>query len=274
MLRLKLNHVSKRGHWCHEATMRFGNALFWKKIFIYNLNQNLSDRPIFFNLHSILDQVWCLCFGFEISVRFLNHVCVERCQWYQKFYKLMGNITIIICSKYTYHHFMGCLHTMENEIPTFPCLWCLVEACYFFLRFCMSIAFLDNLCFSWYLCHHNRISSQPYNCCQRNGNSSLQFLVASLMSLTASLMTTCRMQQCFNVMCISCNYEVFSVPVLFLYTVWNKTNYCNSYQLFWASVLEWTFWSQDPIFTANSILWSKFWYKLSRLNRWVSARKM
>ena len=142
--------------------MRFGNALFWKKIFIYNLNQNLSDRPIFFNLHSILDQVWCLCFGFEISVRFLNHVCVERCQWYKKFYKLMGNITIIICSKYTYHRSMGCLHTVENEIPTFPCWWCLVSACYFFLRFCVSITFLYNLYFSWYSHHHNRISSQPY----------------------------------------------------------------------------------------------------------------
>ena len=51
------------------------------------------------------------------------------------------------------------------------------------------------------------------------------FLVASLMSLTASLVTTSRMQQCLNVMCISWIYKVFSLPVSLLYSVENKTYY-------------------------------------------------
>ena len=50
-------------------------------------------------------------------------------------------------------------------------------------------------------------------------------VVASLMSLTASLVTTSIMQRCFNVMCISCIYKVFSVPVSLLYSVGNKTCY-------------------------------------------------
>ena len=49
--------------------------------------------------------------------------------------------------------------------------------------------------------------------------------LASLMSLTASLVTISRMQQCFNVMCISCIYKVFSVPVSLLYSVGIKIYY-------------------------------------------------
>ena len=49
------------------------------------------------------------------------------------------------------------------------------------------------------------------------------FLVASLMSLMASLVTNNRMQQCFNAMCISFIYKVFSDPVKLLYSVGNKT---------------------------------------------------
>ena len=51
------------------------------------------------------------------------------------------------------------------------------------------------------------------------------FLVVSLMSLTASLMTTSRMQQCFNVMWILVFTKCFSIPVSLLYSVGNKTNY-------------------------------------------------
>ena len=43
------------------------------------------------------------------------------------------------------------------------------------------------------------------------------------MSLTASLMTTTKMQQCFNVMFISCIYKVFFVPVSLLYSIGIKT---------------------------------------------------
>ena len=50
-------------------------------------------------------------------------------------------------------------------------------------------------------------------------------LVASLMSLTASLVTTSSMQQYINVMCISCIYKVFAVPVSLLYFVGNETYY-------------------------------------------------
>ena len=74
-------------------------------------------------------------------------------------------------------------------------------------------------------------------------------LVASLMSLTASLVTTSRMQQCFNVMCVSCVYKVFSVPVSLLYSVENKTYYyyyyyycccccCCYYYYIWSSLWE------------------------------------
>ena len=45
------------------------------------------------------------------------------------------------------------------------------------------------------------------------------------MSLTASLVTTSEMQQCFNVMCISSIYKMFSVSVSLLYSVGNNTYY-------------------------------------------------
>ena len=51
------------------------------------------------------------------------------------------------------------------------------------------------------------------------------FLVVSLMSLTVSLMTTSRMQQCFNVMWILVFTKCFSIPVSLLYSVGNKTYY-------------------------------------------------
>ena len=55
--------------------------------------------------------------------------------------------------------------------------------------------------------------------------SEFSYVVASLMSLAASLVTTSRKQQCFDVMCISCIYKVFSVPVSLLYSSGNKTYY-------------------------------------------------
>ena len=57
------------------------------------------------------------------------------------------------------------------------------------------------------------------------------FLVASLMSLMASLVTTSKMQQCFNVKFISGIYKVFSVHVSLLYSVRNKSYYYYYYTI-------------------------------------------
>ena len=51
------------------------------------------------------------------------------------------------------------------------------------------------------------------------------------MSLTVSLMTTSRMQQCFNVMWILVFTKCFSIPVSLFYSVGNKTYYYYYYVL-------------------------------------------
>ena len=58
---------------------------------------------------------------------------------------------------------------------------------------------------------------------ERNGG-----MLGGLMNLTASLLTTGRLQQCNNVMWISCIKNVF-VPVSLLYSVGNKTYYYYNY---------------------------------------------